>query len=745
MEGEIFSNPASLNKFTMEATFMISKQEQRAEADYLKSVLYVLGKEIEKKESAKEQIEGDIKVAMKYIWEEGSTEADDWINIHESVRQLNRGVLQSDKTLKAYRRMLGSAYFARIDFDDGSEVLPIYLGIASLKDGAEFYVYDWRAPICSPFYDAEVGEASYTLPDGTVINGKITLKRQYKVEGDKIVEIFDTETQVVDNVLSKLLSTSGSTKMRNIVATIQKEQNKIIRKQDVDILAVQGPAGSGKTSVALHRIAYLLYADKENLNKTNMLILSPNEAFSDYISDVLPQMGEDNVYQTTFYDYVQAYTREFKIKSNMNEIYEELFLNQKTPFYNSIRFKFWPGYIKLLEDYLEETKYKLLGIEKDVELDGELMANSEFLTRYVDNNLSNSTMRIYEQAKLVNEKILSIASVRLVKNSKGKTKLEKMLKANLKKIRAKSIYTELYSDLDKFTARVQNIYNELGTTKQERLSIKDLKEIFDYTHELLEKNVIPYEDVMAYLYMKERVTGTVTQNGIKQVVIDEAQDYSLVQYKLISSVFRNAQITILGDLNQSIMPFVNYQNYDSILSVLKEDRVHDKVEAQYLTKTYRSTVEINRFANKVVGIEASPEKNQLERHGEEVKVFQDVSLGDKSLMAKHAKELKTEDNTVAIIFKTAKECKDFQRSISRTKSAKEFTFMIDGNNDFVNNKIMVMPLYMAKGLEFDSVLIPKANEDNYNKKNKKLFYVAVTRAMNNLRIYYDEVPSSLIL
>ena len=724
---------------------MISKQEQRAESDYLKTVLYVLGKEIEKKETAKDQIENDIKVAMKYIWEEGSTEADDFINIHESVRQLNRGVLQSDKTLKAYRRMLGSAYFARIDFDDGSEVLPIYLGIASLKDGSEFYVYDWRAPICSPFYDAEVGEACYTLPDGTVVNGRITLKRQYKVEGDKIVEIFDTDTQVVDNVLSKLLSTTGSTKMRNIVATIQKEQNKIIRKQDIDILAVQGPAGSGKTSVALHRIAYLLYADKENLNKTNMLILSPNEAFSDYISDVLPQMGEENVYQTTFYDYVQAYTREFKIKSNMNEIYEELFVNEKTAFYKSIRFKFWPGYIRLLESYLEDVKYRLLGIDKDIEIDGELMANSEFLVRYVDNNLSNSTMRIYEQAKLVNEKIKSIAGVRLVKNAKGKSKLEKLLKTNLKKIRAKSIYTELYSDLNKFTERVQNIYNELGTTKQDRLSIKDLKEIFDYTQELLNKNVIPYEDVMAYLYLKERVTGTVTQSGIKQVVIDEAQDYSLVQYKLISSVFKNAQITILGDLNQSIMPFVNYNNYDSILSVLKEDRIHDKIETQYLTKTYRSTIEINRFANKIAGIETSLGKNQLERHGDEVKVFQDITTGDKSLIVKHAKELKTEDNTVAIIFKTAKECREFKNSLSRTSASKEFTFMIDGNNDFVNDKIMVLPLYMAKGLEFDVVLVPKANEDNYNKKNKKLFYVAVTRAMNTLRIYYDEVPSSLIL
>mgnify|MGYP002707140065 FL=1 len=278
---------------------MISKAEERKEIDYLKSVLYVLEKEIEKNESNKDTLEVDIRQAMKYIWEQGSTEADDWVTSEQSVRQLNRGVIATEKQLRAYRRMLGSAYFARVDFVEDGETTPVYLGIATLKDGNEFYIYDWRAPIASPFYDSEIGPASYTLPDGTVIEGQVTLKRQYKIENDKIIEIFDTDTQVLDNVLSKLLTVSGSTKMKNIVATIQKEQNRIIRKQDVDILAVQGPAGSGKTSVALHRIAYLLYADKENLNRRNMLILSPNETFSNYISDVLPQMGEDNVFQTT--------------------------------------------------------------------------------------------------------------------------------------------------------------------------------------------------------------------------------------------------------------------------------------------------------------------------------------------------------------------------------------------------------------------------------------------------------------
>ena len=723
---------------------MISKTEERKELDYLRSVLYVLEKEIAKLEDGKEQLETDIQESMRYIWEEGSVESDDWINSQESVRQLNRGVLQSEKHLKAYRRMVGSAYFARVDFDDGTEVTPVYLGIASLKDGSNFYVYDWRAPICSPFYDSEIGESSYTLPDGTVVDGKVILKRQYKIENDKIVEIFDTDTQVIDDVLAKILSTTGTTKMRNIVATIQKEQNKIIRKDDVDILAVQGPAGSGKTSVALHRIAYLLYADKENLNKTNMLILSPNETFSDYISDVLPQMGEDNVYQTTFYDYVQSYIHEFKIKNNMNSVYEELFVGAKTPFYKSIKFKFWPGYIKLIENYIEEIKYSLFGIDKDIEIDGETVAGSEFLCRFVDNNLSSSSISLYEQTKLINEKIMAIAGIKLQKNLKARNKLERQLKANLKRVTAKNIYMGLYESLDGFTKRVQDIYNELGVEKLDKMTIKDLKEIYEHTYECLQKGVISYEDVTPFMYLKERVVGVTEQHAIKQIVIDEAQDYTLVQYQIIANVFKGARMTLVGDLNQSIMPFVGYDDYDSILSVLKADRARDIVETQYLTKTYRSTVEINEFVNKLVSNNQLI-KTQLDRHGEPVEIVKDNGVGENAEFVKDALRLKTEDNTVAIIFKTEKECKELQRALQKSPNFKNFKFMVEGEKNFVNTHIMVMPLYMAKGLEFDAVLVPKANENNYSAENKKLFYVAVTRAMNTLKIYYDDIPSSLIL
>ena len=724
---------------------MISKAELKQEQDYLRTVLYLLEKEIAKHEANKTDFESNMTKAMKYIWELGSVDSDEWNNVSDVVKQYSRGTIYAENNLKAYRRMLGSAYFARIDFNDGTETTPIYLGIASLKDGSNFYIYDWRAPICSPFYDNELGEASYTLPDGTVINGTVTLKRQYKIENDVITEIFDTNMQIVDDILTKILSSKGGNKMKNIVATIQKEQNRIIRKTDTDILAVIGPAGSGKTSVALHRIAYLLYADKNNLNKTNMLILSPNETFSDYISDVLPQMGEENVFQSTFYDYVLAQLKDYKIKNNMNSVYEELFIGKKTKFYNSINYKYWPGYISLIETTIQKNKYKMLGVDADIVIDGETIATAEFLKRFVDNTLTDSALPISEQLKLVNEKITSLSSVKLFKNQKAKNKLQKMLALNAKNLKAKIYYNEIYSSLDAFIALAQNTYNELGTKKQERMTIKELKDVYEYTTENISKGVLSYEDVMPFLYLKERLNGSPEQLQIKHVVIDEAQDYTPVQYKIVSNIFKRANMTLLGDPNQSIMPFVNYENFNTILNTLSTDRARAVTETQYLTKTYRSTVEINKFANQILGKSAEFSRTQMDRHGDAVSITKLEQKGIKAEFIADAIELKKKYNTVAIIYKTDAECKELQKVLSKTDYHKEFTFLSDENSDFTSEKIMVMPIYIAKGLEFDAVLIPNVEEDNYNKDNKKLFYVASTRAMHTLKVYYDGIPSSLIL
>jgi DNA helicase-2/ATP-dependent DNA helicase PcrA len=464
---------------------MINAKEYKKEVDYLKSVLYTLEKEIAKQSQEVGNLNSDLQEEMKYTWDPTNRLNDTEFtyaiaDIHR--RSYSRNIITSN--IKSYKRMIKSAYFARFDFDDGEDVMPVYLGIATLQNDDYFYVYDWRAPICSMFYDYEIGEASYQTPSGEIVKGKITLKRQYKIEGDTIKEVFDTDMQVIDNILQQMLSEKTSNKMRNIVSTIQKEQNKIIRKNDVDIMVVSGPAGSGKTSVAMHKIAYLLYSKRDKLSNSEILILSPNEIFSNYISNVLPQIGEDNVYQTTFMDYVNMFLTEYKIHGSLNDIYEKYYASTKpTVRYNSIKLKFSSAYINLIETYLARNRDEILGI-KDIMIDGKLVMDKEFLSKLAA-ELDGCGLSYVEQSKKLMEKVVLHTTIKAQKTQNMSAKLKKYLQND--KIRPKDVYNKLYSDRDKFVHLVEDIYNTAGTSKADRLTIKELVDIFNYTASNLSK------------------------------------------------------------------------------------------------------------------------------------------------------------------------------------------------------------------------------------------------------------------
>lgn len=275
---------------------MITEEEIKQEKEYLLKVVDILEDEIQNYDTRVKSLSNNIQEQMSYAWDKTNRLSDtEFIYAVANIQKRSVYAENANKKVNSYRKMLNNAYFARIDFDDGEEVLPVYIGIASLQQGDDFYVYDWRAPISSMFYNSEVGKSSYTISTGDKITGNITLKRQYKISGREIKEVFDTDMQIIDSVLKQMLAKNATNKMKNIVNTIQKEQNEIIRKNDVDLLIVQGPAGSGKTSIAMHKIAYLLYSERDKINNSNVMILSPNDIFNNYISDVLPDIGEDNV------------------------------------------------------------------------------------------------------------------------------------------------------------------------------------------------------------------------------------------------------------------------------------------------------------------------------------------------------------------------------------------------------------------------------------------------------------------
>ena len=725
---------------------MINEKELKQEKDYLKAVLYILDKEIQKANTKIDDYSKDIKRDLKYTWDpDNQADIEYWAMNMMNVEVQSIVAINSTSKVRSYLRMIKSAYFARIDFESDGETLPIYIGIATLDDGTDFYVYDWRSPIASMFYDYEMGEASYTTPDGNVVKGKITLKRQYKIEGENIVQIFDTDMQVIDDVLKQMLSSKASDKMKNIVNTIQKEQNRVIRKNDVDILAVQGPAGSGKTSVAMHKIAYLLYAERAKINNSNILIISPNDIFSNYISNVLPEIGEDNVYQTTYMDFIKSHI-DFKIKGTMNDLYETYYsenYSQKPHSlgFNSIMLKFGATYINLIENFINLKRNEILGID-DITSDGKVVIEKEYLEKLA-NELETSGISLYAQGKKLVEKIGLHVSIKLgAKNNGAIQKIKKALTANLDKIKVKTIFVDLYSDENRFINMIEDIYNTTGTSQTNRLSIKELHDIFVYTQSLLLKNTIPFEDVSGYLYMKDRIQGSTNQTQIKYLVVDEAQDYTIMQYKVLANLFRNAKVTILGDLNQNITPFANYQNYDTIVNVLKENRQGVRTDMNYLTKTYRSTYEINMFTKHIIG--DTNMYNQIDRHGDEVSIIKDLPDENRSKVFTDALELKKYYNTIAIITKTQAEANKLKAMLEGNKKSNNFKVVTGKDKVFSSDKIMIIPSYLAKGLEFDVALVYNANNNNYPAEHKKLLYVVCTRAMHKLNIYYKDELTKLI-
>ena len=725
---------------------MISERELKKEKDYLKAVLYILEKEIQKNNAKIEEISDTIKKELKYTWDyDNQADLNEWANNMMKIERKSLSAISKTDKNRSYFKMLKSAYFARIDFKTEDDIIPVYIGIATLSDGTDFYVYDWRAPISSMFYDYEMGEAKYTTPEGNEIKGKIILKRQYKIEGENIVQIFDTDMQIIDDILKQMLGSKSSDKMRNIVNTIQKEQNKIIRKKDVDLLVVQGPAGSGKTSVAMHKIAYLLYAEKNNINNSNILIISPNDIFSDYISNVLPEIGEDNVYQTTFMDFIRGHL-DFKIKGSLNDLYEEVYKTNpksktKSVEYNSIMLKYGATYINLLENYISSKRNEILGIS-DIIIDGKVVIEKSYLEKLAS-ELESNGVSLLTQGKRLIEKIVLHLTIKLgAKQNATIQKIKKALEANLNKLKVKSLFTDLYSNEDRFVNMIEEIYNVTGTSAKNRLSIKSLHDIFVYTSSLLAKNTIPFEDVVGYLYLKDRILGSSVQSKIKYVLIDEAQDYTIMQYRILAHLFKRANITILGDINQSIMPFASHKNYESIINILKQDRPGIKYDMNYLTKTYRSTYEINMFCKHIIG--DTNMYNQVDRHGDEVSIIKDNDEMKKTKVLKDALELKKFYNTIAIITKTQEEANKLKECLEGNKKASSFKLITGKEKLFTADKIFIIPSYLAKGLEFDAVLVYNASDKVYPDEFKNLLYVVCTRALHKLNIYYSGKLSPLI-
>ncbi len=673
-----------------------------------------------------------------------------------SERERSKGHL--DKQLRVLGRLEKSPYFGRIDFkEEGERVTePIYLGIASFMDERDenFLIYDWRAPISSLYYDYSPGMAEYRTPTGT-IHGEMTLKRQFIIRNGVIQGMFDTGVTIGDQMLQEVLGNQANSQMKSIVATIQKEQNEIIRNERSKILVVQGVAGSGKTSAALQRAAFLLYRYRDTLNSENIMLFSPNPLFNSYVATVLPELGEESMRQTTFQEYLtHRLGDDFQVEDPFTQL-EEI-LTSSDDSITQIRMK---G-IKVKSDlnFKEKIDQYLLHLSegglvfRDIVLKGKVLVTSRQISEQFYS--LDSSNPIPNRIQLLQDWLLS--QIRLQEKRERKKEwveeaigyLDKEVYLEAFKQRQRKQGEEDYTFDDhemeeKYLAKmiVSKTFKPVKK-KIKQYKFIDMPTIYEsfYKHFLgrtsdswdeISKQTInkvknaqmPYEDATPYLYLKDKIEGKKSNNSIRHVFIDEAQDYSAFQFAYIRELFPYSKMTLLGDINQAI-----YLQQDGNSTIYQTVEEYEK-ETLLLMKSYRSTKQIVEFTRGII-----PGGENIEvfnRSGDQPVVVKTGSREVRNLQLQ--KEIETLRNkghkTIAVICKTAKESQEAFAILKEKVNAR----LIEKGTVSYEGGIVVIPSYLAKGIEFDAVIIFNASE--YRKeRERKLFYTACTRAMHSLRL-----------
>lgn len=605
----------------------------------------------------------------------------------------------------AYRqrleKMIDSPFFGRVDFCYEGEEEPeqFYIGIGNFseKTGHVPLIYDWRAPVSGLFYDYDKGSASYTAPAG-ILHGEITSKWQYKIRRGKMIYEFESDVKIDDDILKAELGSNGDVQLKNIVRTIQKEQNAIIRNTKDKIMVIQGAAGSGKTSVALHRIAYLLYHDREHLKSSNILVLSPNSVFSDYISHILPELGEENIQEMSFdlYAYKELKPFVYDCEDRYHQIERELAFADE----QQIKRMRW----KQSKDFLDEVEAFLL------ELEDELM------------NFQTIEYRGFEKTEqeILNLFYFKFQDIPLL------SRMEAVLEYFIDEYETLKDCTLPEEERDMLYGKFMKMYE----TKDLYVLYNRFLKSFGFTplpYCSYEKRLLPYEDVYPMLYLKYRLFSSTQQKTVKHLVIDEMQDYSYVQYIILKELF-HCPMTILGDKAQTMEAEVQ-----DVLEFLPE--IYGKqIRVIYMNKSYRNTVEIASYANKITNVQGV---ELFERHGRPVeeKTFSALTeMLDESL-----KNLKLQENEyeTAAVITTTEETAVFAYQYLKEKFPQ--TFYIDKDSSTFQKGLTVTTFYLAKGLEFDQVF------GISGKRNTPLLkqagYICATRALHELYMYQWEEES----
>ena len=658
--------------------------------------------------------------------------------------------------IRKLERMQKAPYFARIEFtEEGFDKESIYIGLGNLADEKthQTYICDWRAPVSSIFYRFGLGRASYKAPYG-IIEGEVSLKRQYEIKNNELQYFFDSSVTIIDDILKQALSQNSSAKMKSIVETIQNEQDIIIRDIENDLLIVQGVAGSGKTSVALHRVAYLMYHGlTENLSSNNIIIITPNNLFEKYIENVLPELGEENIQAMTMEELFESIFEEKIHIGRRTDLMEQIITlkdsNTKQLLRSCMEFVLSKDFITIIDRCIDYFEHKMIDF-KDIFYNGECIANRHLLKAELlrQNDISLPLERRLEAIeKRIMKKIHEQRKKRIQKLEKFIAEFpehiyEVRTLARLLSLKEnKAINKEVTSftridamDLFKKLAGDRDLFYRLA--KGLRLPA-DIDNLLNHINTDLKRSEVNYANGIALLMIKLKLTGCDNFKEIMQVVIDEAQDYYPVHYEIFKIVFRNAKFTVMGDINQTIEKNTDMSSYEAIMKILNKSRSSTVV----MNKSFRCSYEINRFSSYFCNQEIKLQS--FERHEKVPEVIQACSQKQMDIdIIEKIKMYKREGfQSIALICKSMGEAEQLYISIGKQLDAA----LINNNSFEAVNKVTILPVYMAKGLEFDAVLVYNVSDENYkNKEDRQLLYICCTRALHRLSLFYTGQRSRLI-
>ncbi|QHW34899.1 AAA family ATPase [Paenibacillus rhizovicinus] len=725
----------------------------------------------------------------KNFWDDVTVNFEDAVEMAESFASLKQQaevLSERERThrhaaqqLKTLRKLKSSPYFGRIDFlEDGeSSADEVYLGISSLRDRADehYLIYDWRAPIASLYYDYPPGPAQLQTPAG-LIRGDLQLKRQFVIRDGEIVSLFDTGVTIGDELLQEVLGRQSDAQMRSIVGTIQREQNRIIRNERSRLLLVQGAAGSGKTSAALQRVAYLLYRFRGTLNADQIVLFSPNPMFNSYVSTVLPELGEENMQQTTFQDYLAARLgHSFKLENPYAQL-EYALRAEKEPGYEArmagIRYKATMGFVRLIDGYLG-----VLGgagiIFRDVRFKEEVLATGEEIGAHFYG--LDRSIAVPNRMRLTAEWLLGLLKTRQraalkedwVDQAIDLLDKETYLRAyQTLRRQNRKLKDESFDDFDR-ERELLGQYVVMEAVKPVRSRIKkltfvDVRSTFlrlflnseiaahaaahagielpeswepickDTIDRLLLKKMA-YEDATPFLYVVERIRGFQTNTSVRHVLIDEAQDYTAFQFAYLQRLFPFSRITALGDLNQSIQAHADAGESTGFTALAALYEASD-TETIVLKQSYRSTRPIVEFTSMLIA--GGEEIQPFNRDGLKPKlmVAEDRDALYKMIRAKLTLLATQGNRTIAVICKTAAQSLVVHEALLGVGPIR----LVESETSTFEPGIVVIPSYLAKGVEFDAVLVYDASGSptGYGQESdRRLFYTVCTRAMHELYLY----------